>query len=316
MDTPKTLMAAVRYFADRRVCSEYLKGIKWPDGNITCPTCGCDSVHELSTRPGLMKCNRRACQKQFSLKRGTIMEDSPLGLDVWFTAIWAIANCKNGISSHELARACGITQKSAWFVLHRIRKAMETDEFQKLEGTIEVDETYIGGEAANMHKDRREQAVTGRGGVDKDIVQGILQRDGPVRTFHVDDTTGLTLRGNVKQNVERGATVYTDAHASYTALSDTYQHASIDHAREYVREACHINGMENFWSLLKRGLKGTYIHVASFHLFRYCAEQCFRFNHRKLTDGGRFHKLMGRLAGKLSWRMLTGEGGAGFMGIT
>lgn len=240
MDTPKTLMAAVRYFADRRVCSEYLKEIKWPDGKPVCPTCGCDSVHELSTRPGLMKCNRRACQKQFSLKRGTIMEDSPLGLDVWFTAIWAIANCKNGISSHELARACGITQKSAWFVLHRIRKAMETDEFQKLEGTIEVDETYVGGEAANMHKDRREQTVTGRGGVDKDIVQGILQRDGPVRTFH----------------------------------------------------------------------------VASFHLFRYCAEQCFRFNHRKLTDGGRFRKLMGRLAGKLSWRMLTGEGGAGFMGIT
>ena len=316
MDTPKTLMAAVRYFADLRICVEYMKEIKWPDGNATCPACGGDSVHELATRPGLMKCNKRACQKQFSLKVGTIFEDSPLGLDKWFVAVWAIANCKNGISSWELSRALGVTQKTAWFMLHRIRKAMETEDFGKLDGEIEVDETYIGNEAKNMHEDRREKTITGRGGVDKDIVQGILQRNGKVRTFHVDDTSRLTLCGNVKRNAERGATVYTDAHASYAALGGPFLHSTVDHAVEYVRGRCHINGIENFWSLLKRCLKGTYIHVASFHLFRYCAEQCFRFNHRHLTDGGRFRTLMSRLAGKLSYRMLTGKEGAGFMGIT
>jgi len=181
MTIPKTLIEAVRYFADLRVCHEYMRAIKWPDGNVTCPACGNESVKEISTRPGTLKCNAKACQKQFSYKVGTIFESSPLGLDKWFVAVWSIANCKNGISSHELSRALGVTQKTAWFMLHRIREAMKTGTFQKLKGPVEVDETYVGGAAKNMHADKREEKITGRGGVDKTVVQGILQRGGEVR---------------------------------------------------------------------------------------------------------------------------------------
>lgn len=316
MELPNTLIEAVRYFADETVCQEYMKRIKWPDGKIVCPKCGGESVTPIKGRPK-MQCNSRACKKQFSYKVDTIFEGSPLPLGHWFTAIWSVANCKNGISSHELARALGVTQKTAWFMLHRIRLAMETNSFEKLSGEVESDETFIGGKAKNMHKHKREKAITGRGGAGKAVVQGVLQRGGEMRTFVVKNTESETLRGNVLRNVDRRATVYTDSHASYEDLKNSYLHHTIDHSVEYVRDRVHVNGVENFWSLFKRTLKGTYTHVAPWHLHRYAAEQTYRFNTRRAPDGGRFLALLHRVLGRrITYRELAGVDFAGFMGLT
>lgn len=316
--TPKNLLAAVRYFADLSVCNAYMRKIKWADGVLCCHKCGSVSVYELSTRP-VLKC--RDCKKQFSYKVGTIFEDSPLGLDKWFPAVWSIANCKNGISSHELGRALGVTQKTAWFMLHRIREAMRSGSFVKAGGTVEVDETYVGGAAENMHKHVREKKIRGRGAVGKACVQGILERatggkHSTVRAKLVGDTDAITLAGAVRHNVEPGAYVYTDAHKSYSELWMRFQHEAVDHAVEYVRGEVHTNGLENFWSLFKRTVKGTYVHVAPFHLQRYVDEQVFRFNNRKTHDGERFAGVMSTVTGRrVTWRQLCEIDGCGFMGL-
>src|SRR6266568_2156340 len=156
--SPQTLIEAVRYFSDLDVCHNYMLSIKWPDGKITCPKCGGENVGNIASRR-MLQCRAKGCRKQFSVKVGTIFEDSPLGLDKWFVAVWCVANAKNGISSHELGRALGLTQKTAWFMLHRIREAMRTGIFRKLSGTVESDETFIGGEARNMHEWKREKKI-------------------------------------------------------------------------------------------------------------------------------------------------------------
>lgn len=314
---PQTLLEAVRYFSKPSHCNDFMREIKWPGGKITCPKCGNESCKELPTRPGTIKCNRSSCQKQFSFKVGTIFEDSPLGLDKWFVAVWSIANCKNGISSHELGRAIGVTQRTAWFMLHRIRKAMESDTFQKLGGEVESDETYVGGKAKNMHSKKRAATILGRGAVNKTPVQLIVQRKGQARTFVVRQTDAETLRGNILRNVERGTPLYTDESTSYTGLQAAYQHSVVNHSGgEFVREAAHTNTAENFFSLLKRAIKGTYVAVAPWHLFRYCEEQGFRFNGRQLNDARRFLLLLRGVVGKrLTYRQLAAIGDSGFMGI-
>lgn len=316
-DLPRTLLEAVRYFSDLEVCNEYMRRIKWPRGKIVCPKCGNDSCHELATRPGTLKCNKAACQKQFSYKVGTIFEDSPLGLDKWFVAVWSIANCKNGISSHELGRALGVTQRTAWFMLHRIRKAMETGEFQKMGGEVETDETFVGGAAANMHAKRREKKITGRGGVDKTPLQCIVQRDGEVRTFVVTNSDPSNIRGNILRHVDRDAALYTDAATVVHPLASEYRHQSVNHSLgEFVRGRVSTNRAENFFSLFKRMLKGTYVAVAPFHLFRYGHEQAWRYNARDLNDAGRFLRaLAGVLGRRLTYRQLAAVGDCGFMGL-
>ncbi len=310
---PKSLIAAVKYFSDLRICNDYMRSIKWPDGQPCCCKCGSVNVYELSTRP-LLKC--RECKKQFSYKVGTIFEDSPLGLDKWFVAVWCIANAKNGISSHELGRALDVTQKSAWFMLHRIREAMRTGDFVKMSGIIESDETFVGGKADNMHKSVRERKIRGRGSVGKAVVHGILERGGKVRAKVIATTDTETLQGEIKRNVEPGSFVFTDAFKSYEGLNSTYIHAVVDHTVEYVRGQVHTNGLENFWNLFKRGLKGTYTHCEPFHLQRYVDEQIFRFDDRKDNDAGRFARVIGRTTGRrLTWRELCGVDGCGFMGL-
>lgn len=314
-DTPKTLLEAVRYFADPKVCFEQMIKAKWPDNHITCPKCGCDRVGVITSR-SMLQCKSAECRKQFSVKVGTIFEDSPLGLDKWFVAVWCIANAKNGISSYEVARALGVTQKTAWFMMHRVRSAMKTRSFKKLAGEVEVDETFIGGKSKNMHKGKREQKIRGRGSVGKAIVQGLLERGGEIRTKCVTAIDDYTLTGNVRDNVERGSYVYTDALPSYYGLSLGYFHKWVDHVSKYVSGRVHTNGLENFWSLLKRSIKGTYVSVAPFHLARYCDEQAFRYNNRKLTDGERFNHVMAAVLGnRLTWRVLTAQDDAGFMGL-
>lgn len=314
-DTPKTLLDAVSYFADPKVCFEAMLAVKWPDGKIACPKCGGDKVGVVRSR-SLLQCKAVDCRKQFSVKVGTIFEDSPLPLQQWFVAVWCIANAKNGISSCELGRALGVQQKTAWFMLHRIRLAMRTGTFRKLAGEVEVDETFIGGRSANMHKGEREKRIKGRGAVGKAIVQGLLERGGEVRASVVPRTDDVTLQGPVRRNVAFGSRVYTDAAPAYAGLSLNYFHGWVDHLTRYVSDRVHTNGLENFWALLKRSLGGTYVAVAPFHLARYVDEQAFRFNQRRLDDSGRFRRVLSSVVGKrITYRELTAQGDAGFMGI-
>jgi len=252
-------------------------------------------------------------KQKFSAKAGTVMEDSPIGLEQWWPAVWLIVNCKNGISSYELHRALGVTQKTAWFMLHRIRLAMRNGTFEKMSGQVEADETYIGGLARNMHKGKKAQKITGTGGSGKAIVIGLLERHGidktsKVRAKVIPNTQGETLQSEVRTHVEAGSEVFTDALVSYKGLDPEYVHQVIDHAEAYINGHIHTNGIENFWSLLKRAIKGTYVSVEPFHLFRYLDEESFRFNERKVTDSERFSEVAASVAGKrLTYKQLTGK---------
>ena len=305
---PRTLMEAVRYFADPDVALKHMVELRWPDG-VACPTCGRTDVRFIATRR-LWECKSKHPRKQFSAKVGTIFEDSAIPLDKWFVAIWMVANCKNGISSYEMARSLGVTQKTAWHMNHRIRLAMKLGTIEKITGEAEADESFIGGLAKNMHKAKRAARVTGTGGADKTAVMGILERSrgktrSTVRAIVIPNTTKATLHGFIRDNVLRRSAVYTDSWPAYKGLRE-YHHSMIDHAVEYVRGRVHTNGIENFWSLLKRGLKGTYVSVEPFHLGRYVDEQVFRFNARQGSDADRFKAALSRVFGKrLTYRELT-----------
>jgi transposase-like protein len=306
---PQTLLEAVRYFSDLDVCTEFVAKLRWPDGPV-CPSCGGREYSYLTTRR-LWKC--KSCKKQYSVKVGTIFEDSPLGLDKWLPAIWLLANSKNGVSSHELGRALGITQKSAWFVFHRVRLAMRSQTFNMLSGEVEVDETYIGGKARNMHMSERKRRfgdVTGglHPSIGKTPVIGMVERGGKVRARVVEDTKGRTLQSYVRDSVAEGASLYTDAHNSYSGLEADFDHRVVDHAERYVDGNVHTNYVENFWALLKRGLHGTYVSVKPFHLFRYLDERMFTFNERDLGDLGRFKFVLSAVTGRrLTYARLTGK---------
>ncbi|MFQ6028778.1 MAG: IS1595 family transposase [Dehalococcoidia bacterium] len=311
MNEPQTLLEAIKYFADPDVCLDFMVKLRWPDGEIDCPNCGRTDVRFIPTRR-IWECKSKHPRRQFSVKVGTIFEDSAIGLDKWLATIWMIANAKNGVSSYEVARSIGVTQKTAWFMLHRVRLAMQNgDSF--MSGEIEVDETFIGGRARNMHRSKREAIIQGRGTVGKTVVMGLLDRHGEkdhstVQTQVVPDTRRQTLSPEVRSHVVPGSTVYTDAHSAYTGLGSDgeYAHEVIDHAEAYVRGKVHTNGIENFWSLLKRAIKGTYVNVEPFHLFRYLDEESFRFNTRKVTDGERFDKATRGITGKrLTYNQLT-----------
>jgi transposase-like protein len=285
---------------------------RFEDGVVKCSHCGSSAVTYLA-KARVYKCYAKHPRAKFSLKVGTIMEDSPLGLDKWLTTIWMIANCKNGISSYEVHRAIGVTQKSAWFMLHRIRLAMQNGSLEKLSVTVEMDETYIGGKAGNMHKSKLKKAAWERNRLsvlDKVAVFGILERGGRVRTAVVKDTKRVTLDPHIQKNVERGSNVYTDSHPAYSHLNDrnAFTHEFINHVDEYVRGNVHTNGIENFWSLLKRTIRGTYVAVEPFHLFRYLDEQSFRFNTRRGKDADRFFEVLSSITGKrLEYKELIGK---------
>jgi transposase-like protein len=306
MNAPRTLREAILYFADPDRCLKFMVEIRWPDG-VKCPTCGSKEVYFLESRR-VWKCKAKHAKQQFSAKVGTVFEDSPIGLDKWFAAVWMVANCKNGVSSYEIHRALKVTQKTAWFMDHRIRLAMQSGTFEKVTGEFEVDESFIGGLARNMHKNKKAK-ITGTGGAGKAIVMGLLDRKTKkIRLRHVANTQRETLQGVVREYIEGGSYVYSDAWVAYNGLDREYIHQVIDHAETYVNGNVHTNGIENFWSLLKRGLKGTYISVEPFHLFRYLDEQAFRFNERKQNDGGRFISAMQGITGKrVTYEKLTGK---------
>jgi transposase-like protein len=323
MKHPQTLTAAIAYFSDADRAFEYAKHLRWPDGIVTCPRCGHESHSFISTRK-LWFC--KGCKQQFTLKVGTIFEDSAIGLDKWMTAVWMIVNCRNGMSSWELHRVLGVTQKSAWFMLHRIREALKQGSLMKMGGggeEIEIDQTFVGGKTRFMHKDRLKKMRAMQGlavipsenpHVNKIPVQGILDRDGrTIRCKVLPNLKRQTLQEHILNEVKAGAKLMTDDYHGYSGLEKAYVHEMVNHAQQYVRGRVHTNGLENFWSLLKRGLRGTYVAVEPFHLERYVDEQVFRFNHRgtkqhKTTDLERFLIAMSNITGKrLTYEELTGK---------
>lgn len=314
MKKPRTLQQAIVHFADPDNCLKFMVARRWPEG-VECPTCGSKEVRFISTRR-MWECKTQHPRKQFSVKVGTIFEDSALPLDKWLVAMWMIANRKNGVSSYEVARALGVTQKSAWFMLHRIRLAMQARSLVKLGGNgtrVEVDETFIGGAARNMHREKHHRRITATGSKDKTPVIGILERGGEVRANVIPSRRKHHVQAEIRAHVKAGSAIYTDALLSYQGLKNQdFIHETIDHAERYVDGQVHTNGLENFWSLLKRGIKGTYVSVEPFHLFRYLDEQVFRYNLRKLAhDGLRFEHVASHILGKrLTYAEVTGKVGA------
>ena len=317
MDAPTTLIEAIKYFSDEQVCINAVAEMRWPDG-VVCPRCDADKPYWLETQKR-WKC--RSCRKQFSVKVGSIFEDSPISLQKWLPTLWLLVNSKNGVSSHEISRSLGVTQKTAWFMLQRLRLVLGHAPDSKMggNGPIEVDETFVGGDPKRMHADRRmklQQAIKTR--EYKVPVMGMLDRESrQIRARVVPNVKRETLQNAILEQIEKGATVYTDRATAYDTLAaQEYIHETVNHVEEYVRGQVHTQGIENFWSLLKRGLRGTYIAVEPFHLDRYIAEQVFRYNNRAtkdnpLNDADRFLIALSRVSGKrLTYAEVTGKSGS------
>ena len=320
MKVPKTLQQAIQYFSDSENCRNFMISMRWPDGIVRCPRCESVRVSWME-KAKVYYCAEKHPKQKFSLKVGTVLEDSPIGLDKWFPAMWLLSNCKNGISSYELAKDLGVTQKSAWFMLHRIRAAMKNRSIRKLGSTggpVEVDETFIGGNPNRMHADRRAKLQRGmKGNSAKTVVMGMLDRDSrEVRTKVIPNVKRETLQNEILRQIQGEGTVYTDRYAGYDTLTvQQFIHETVNHAEEYVRGQVHTQGIENFWSLLKRTLHGTYVAVEPFHLDAYVDEQAFRFNNRAtkdnpLDDADRFMLAVSQISGKrLTYAELTGKVG-------
>lgn len=326
MKWPETLQQAVVYFADPERCLEAAISLRWKAGKVACPTCGSTDVHFIATRQ-IWRCKDKPHERQqFSVKIGTVMEDSPITLDKWMVAIWLLSSAKNGISSYELARAIGVTQKSAWFLLHRVRLAMQDTTQGPFSGNLEADETWIGGKARNMHADKKRRVTKGRSGpLGKAVVFGLLERNttgrkSRIKTAVLPQRGRFEIEGNLRKMMvwdKKKSTLHTDEYPAYEhpgrqswayTGNEGYTHKVINHAEAYAIGNVHTNGMENFWSLLKRTIRGTYVSIEPFHLFRYLDEQAFRFNERGLTDSERFEKVGRMVTGKrLTYRALTGK---------
>jgi transposase-like protein len=311
---PKTLTEAIRYYSDAQTCINAVAALRWEDGSPVCPKCGATqdkrNHYWLKTQ---MRWKCYSCRKQFSVKVGTIFEDSPLGLDIWLTALWMLCNCRNGVSSYEIARATGIAQKNAWFVLQRLRFVMKDTRpvLMGESGPVEMDECFIGGKPKNMHRSKRLKRQIGMDGyAEKTAVFGMLERGTrQVRATIIPNVKRETLQKKILENVGFGATVYTDGWQGYIGLDTKFVHETVNHMNEYVRGQVSTQAIENFWSCLKRTLSGTYVAVEPFHMDAYLDEQMFRFNNRiGHDDGTRFQKALGQVAGKrLTWVELTGK---------
>lgn len=306
-ETPQTLIEAVKYFADYQNAHNFLVSIRWADGKVCCPTCGSIRVRYIQTRRQ-WECRETHAKKRFSLKTGTIMEQSPLPLEKWLAALWLEVNAKNSVSSYEIHRSLGVTQKSAWFMLHRLRHALQVGSFdKKLSGVVEADETYVGGRTSNMHAKRRKEFGSAAGGAGKAIVMGVLERRGDVRAKVIRSNKSGFLKSVVRANVKKGSHLFTDDNKSYRSLHPEYKHQFVNHKIQYVRDIVHTNGLENFWSLFKRCIKGTHISIEPFHLQAYLDSEVFRFNHRKTDDKERFNaSAPGMIGRRLTYKALIG----------
>src|SRR5271166_2189871 len=324
MQAPKTLQQAIQFFTEFENCRKFMESVRWPDGVIHCPHCHSDKVTFLQ-KARVYKCATPHAKQKFSLKTGTVFEDSPIPLEKWLPALWLMVTCKNGVSSYEIHRALGVTQKSAWFMLHRIRTAMKSGgfganyKFGGDSGPVEVDETFIGGKLKNMHREKKIRYVKRGGAHGKTIVMGLLDRDlRQVRAKVVPDVKRETLQREVLRKVKFGSSVFTDEHVGYDNLHSRFVHDVVNHSIRYVDGQVHTNGIENFWALTKRTLSGTYVAVEPYHLERYLDEQVFRFNNRStkdnpLNDSDRFVLALPQIVGKrLTYGELTGKEGKAY----
>jgi transposase-like protein len=303
-EKPQTLQQVIQHFTDEQTCIDAVAKMRWPKG-AECPACEAKEPYYLKTQKR-WKC--RDCRRQFSVKLGTIFEDSPIPLQKWLPALWMLINCRNGISSYEIQRDLGVSQKAGWFMLHRLRLVLQNKNVTKLGGPhgkhVEVDETFIGGKARNMHKGRRQRMHNVGMIAAKTAVMGLLERGGKVQTHVLGRRVGKQMQQIINDSVMPGTWVMTDEFGGYDGVKDNYTHLVINHLERYVQGNVHTQGIENFWSLLKRTLGGTYVSVEPFHLFRYVDEQAFRFNHRKdetgrkMSDAERFDVALSRVAGK------------------
>lgn len=332
MEYPKTLQSAIQFFSDEQACIDAVARMRWIDGIVLCPFCDAAGAYWIKTQRR-WKC--RECREQFSVKVKTVFEDSHIPLSKWLPALWLLVNCKNGVSSWEIHRALGVTQKTAWFMLHRLRLGIQAPRptfkmGSNNGGAVEVDESFIGGKAKNMHKSRKVRFQRERSNytdsnvppavryMGKTPVMGILDRaERKVRVNVIPAVKRETLQAEILRQVEKGSTIYTDQAVSYEkALSKDYVHEMVNHLNRYVDGRIHTNGLENFWSLLKRSLNGTYVAVEPFHLFRYLDELMFRYNNRAtkdnpLNDSDRFLLALSQIAGKrLTYSELTGKDAA------
>jgi len=332
MESPRTLQSAILFFSDEQRSIDTVARMRWIDGVVRCPFCDATGAYWIKTQKR-WKC--RECREQFSVKVKTVFEDSPISLSKWLPCLWMLANCKNGVSSWEIHRSLGVSQKTAWFMLHRLRLGIQAPQPQfKMGGSgseVEVDETFIGAKAKNMHRARKlrwqqernkipnsqSTRMTNERTYGKTPVMGILDRtERKVRANVIPAVKRETLQEQILNQVERGTTIYTDDAVSYEkALSKDYVHAVVNHLNRYVDGRVHTNGLENFWSLLKRSLHGSYVAVEPFHLHRYVDEQAFRYNNRAtrdnpLTDSDRFLLALSQVTGKrLTYAELTGKVG-------
>ncbi|HRP36919.1 MAG TPA: IS1595 family transposase [Candidatus Dojkabacteria bacterium] len=309
MDTFKNLTQLLDYFKDEETCRAYYEQKRW-GGNVACPHCG--SLKVYRTNRGF-KCGEKLCYKKFTVTTQTIFENTKIGLRIWFAAMYLISTAKKGVSSLQLAEQLGITQKSAWFVLHRIREMLKDDNSKHLEGEIEVDETYVGGKNKNRHKNKKVEHSQGRSAKDKTPVVGLIQRDGKVRLFVVSNTESETLHTIMGSNVAENSTVITDAYRAYNGLDSRYTHVTVKHEEGgYVikigDQKFHTNNIENFWSIFKRGIIGIYHFVSAKHLQRYCSEFGYRYNERELTGVQKFDTALTKVASaRITYNTLTGK---------
>lgn len=303
----KNLLEATAYFSDKKICIDYFTKIRW-NGNVTCPHCSNDKVYELKGANKCYKCAK--CRKQFSAIKGTIFENSPISLQKWFVAVYILTSHKKGISSIQLAKDLGVTQKTAWFMAQRIRFALKTKSFNvPMQTVVECDETYIGGKNKNRHADKKVEQSQGRSHKDKTPVFGLVERNGRVVAMTVKDVKKKTLQTIIEDNVSKDASLMTDEWKAYKGLNKKYNHSIIKHGQgEYVVNDCHTNTIEGFWSLLKRGIVGIYHQVSSKHLDKYVDEFEFRYNTKNMTEFDRFENMLSLSSSRLTYQNLIKNG--------
>ena len=298
------LIELITYFKDEQMCREYLEQIRW-DGNITCPydDCKYDKVFKYSN--GKVYCCAK-CERQFSIRVGTIFENSKISLQKWFAAIYLITSHKKGVSSLQLHKDIGVTQKTAWFMLHRIRHSLGFHtSTEKLNGICEADETYVGGQEKNKHKDKKTKGTQGRSVKTKIAIAGIVERGGELRAKKVDNTSGLILKPFILDNLDDGSRLNTDEWLGYKGLSKIFDHQIVKHnMKQYVVGDVYTNTMESFWALLKRGITGIYHSMSSKHIQSYIDEFVFRYNTRGYNESYRFDVMLNNINGRLTYKEL------------
>jgi transposase-like protein len=300
----QNLVQLFTYFKDEQTCRNYLETIRW-NGNITCPFEGCkhDKVHKFKDGK-VYRCAK--CKKDFSIKVGTIFEDSKISLQKWFACIYIVTSHKKGISSIQLGKDIGVTQKTAWYMLHRVRFTFGFNvNAEKLSGTCEADESFMGGAEANKHKHKRTEGTQGRSVKTKSAVAGVISRGGELRAKKINDTSAYNLRQFINKNVAFGSKLMTDEWGGYTGLAQAFQHKIVKHNEgEYVSGEAHTNTLEGFWSLLKRGVNGIYHSISAKHLQQYIDEFVFRYNTRNMTESYRFDSMLNHINIQLPYKQL------------